>query len=164
MREPTRAYICGGATAVLYGWRRSTLDVDVRFDPQRDDVLREIPALKEELELNVELASPADFIPVIDNWESRSTFIAQMGKLSVYHFDVYAQALSKIERGNEQDVQDAMAMVRAGLIDVARLREYYDTVRPMLFRYPSIDPPSFDRAVEAFLGAFVRRPDDLPGR
>ncbi len=51
-------YLTGGATAVLEGWRPSTVDVDVRFEPDSDEPLRRIAELKEKLELNVELASP----------------------------------------------------------------------------------------------------------
>ena len=28
----TRVYFTGGATAVLLGWRRSTIDIDIRID------------------------------------------------------------------------------------------------------------------------------------
>lgn len=34
----TRMYLTGGATAVLEGWRASTVDIDVRFDPDLEDV------------------------------------------------------------------------------------------------------------------------------
>src|SRR4029450_3378118 len=66
---PGRAFLTGGATAVLHGWRASTIDVDVVFRPESDALLRAIPALKEGLELNVELASPAHFIPELPGWE-----------------------------------------------------------------------------------------------
>ena len=70
-REDARVYFTGGATAVLSGWRDSTIDVDLKLVPEQDALLRAIPALKESLELNVELASPADFIPVPPGWEDR---------------------------------------------------------------------------------------------
>jgi hypothetical protein len=62
-RIRVRIYLTGGATGVLEGWRESTIDVDLRFEPKSDELLREIPALKESLGVNVELASPPDFIP-----------------------------------------------------------------------------------------------------
>src|SRR3989304_8941069 len=88
----TRVYFTGGATAVLLGWRRSTIDIDIRIVPETDRLLRGIPLLQEELRINVELASPADFIPVPASWEDRSLFIASEGKIAFYHFDPYAQA------------------------------------------------------------------------
>ena len=50
----TRMYLTGGATAVLEGWRQSTADVDVRFEPDSDVALRHIGELKERLSVNVE--------------------------------------------------------------------------------------------------------------
>ena len=61
-----RAYFTGGVSAVLMGWREATIDVDLTLVPERDEVLRSIPALKEELELSVELASPAHFLPELN--------------------------------------------------------------------------------------------------
>jgi hypothetical protein len=42
-----RVYLTGGATAVLKGWRASTIDVDIKAIPDQDELLREIPKLKE---------------------------------------------------------------------------------------------------------------------
>src|SRR5215471_3664328 len=94
--HPTRVYLTGGASAVLEGWRASTLDLDVRFEPD-DDLLRELPRLKERLGINVELASPPDFVPELPGWRERSQLVISDGNVSVYHFDFYSQALSKIE-------------------------------------------------------------------
>ena len=68
----TTVYFTGGASAVLLGWRATTIDVDLRFVPESDRLLRAIPNLKEELQINVELASPSDFIPEIPGWRERS--------------------------------------------------------------------------------------------
>lgn len=61
--QDATCYLLGGATAVLSGWRESTIDVDVHLEPAADELLRAIQDLKERLEVNIELASPADFIP-----------------------------------------------------------------------------------------------------
>src|SRR5919201_178901 len=60
-RREGDCYLTGGATAVLLGWRPTTLDVDIRVEPEQDEVLRALVRIKEELAVNVELASPADF-------------------------------------------------------------------------------------------------------
>jgi hypothetical protein len=52
----TRIYFAGGATAVLMGWRTTTIDVDLKIVPERDAVFRAIQSLKDELQVNVELA------------------------------------------------------------------------------------------------------------
>lgn len=147
------AYFTGGATAVLMGWRESTIDVDIRFEPEMDEVLRAIPNLKEELHINIEFASPADFIPVAPNWQERSTFVETHGSLSFFHFDLYPQALAKVERGHEQDLEDVREMIRRGLIEPARALTYYEEIQSNLFRFPAIDEHSFREAVEKQFGS-----------
>jgi hypothetical protein len=48
-RHPARIYLTGGATAVLLGWRASTIDVDILIVPEDDALLRALPELKEEM-------------------------------------------------------------------------------------------------------------------
>ena len=95
---PARLYLTGGATAVLEGWRGTTVDIDVHLEPDTDELLRRIPELKERLGVNVELASPAQFIPELPEWRERSRFIERAGALDVFRFDPYSQVLSKLER------------------------------------------------------------------
>ena len=148
----TRVYFTGGATAVLLGWRKSTIDVDIKVEPDTDAMFRAIPHIKESLQLNVELASPIDFIPVRPGWQDRSPFVAQEGRTSFYHFDPYAQALAKVERGHRQDVDDVREMVSRGMIDPSAAWQYYTSIEPQLLRYPAVDPQSFRRAIEAAFG------------
>src|SRR5438128_3878857 len=84
-------YLTGGATAVLLGWRPTTLDVDIRLEPEQDELLRALTRIKDELAVNVELASPADFIPLPEGWRDRSVFELRAGRLSFRHFDPYSQ-------------------------------------------------------------------------
>ena len=145
-------YFTGGATAVLVGWRPSTVDVDVLFVPEQDSVLRALTRIKDELSINVELVSPADFIPVPAGWEERGVFAGRAGRLSFYHFDPYAQALAKLERAHAQDLADVEAIVSAGLIDAERARGYFLEIEPNLYRYPAVDPPTFRRRVDEYFG------------
>ncbi len=147
-REDVRTYLVGGTTAVLLGWRTSTMDVDLVMQPESDAVLRAIPALKERLHLNVELASPDHFIPVPDGWEDRSPFIRTIGRMLFFHYDLYAQALAKVERGHTRDLADVHAMLDRGLIEPAKARAYFQQLEPKLYRYPAIDPPTFRQAVD----------------
>ncbi len=151
---PARMYLTGGATAVLEGWRATTVDIDVRFEPDADELLRHLPALKDRLQLNVELASPPDFIPELPGWRERSPFVIREGNLDVHHFDPYSQALAKLERAFDQDLEDVRDMLDGGLILPTRALELYESIEPNLFRYPAIDPPSFRSRVEA---AFAQR-------
>jgi hypothetical protein len=147
-RADARVYLVGGASAVLLEWRSSTIDIDVEIRPESDALLRAIPELKERLQVNVELASPGHFIPELPGWEERSPFIAREGRLSFHHYDFYAQALAKIERGHARDQADVRAMFKRGLVEPQRLLQHFEAIEPDLYRYPAIDPKSFRLAVE----------------
>ena len=145
----TRVYLTGGASAVLFDWRKTTIDVDLTFEPESDEIFRAIATLKDQLQVNVELASPAHFIPAVPGWQSRSIFIRREGKASFYHYDFYAQALAKIERGHAQDLNDVACMVEAGLVDRKQLPEFFDRLAGDLPRYPAISVDKFRSAVKA---------------
>jgi hypothetical protein len=149
--EPATAFLTGGSTAVLLGWRDSTIDIDVKFVPDSPAFMRVIPYLKEELEINVELASPDLFIPVPPRWEERSPWEATEGLLTVRHFELTAQAMAKLERGHVRDLEDVQAMLDRGLVSPAGLRTFLDAIEPDLYRFPAVDPSSLRRAVEAMI-------------
>jgi hypothetical protein len=146
-----RIYLTGGSTAVIEGWRETTVDVDLRFEPEADELLRAIPALKELLGVNVELASPPDFIPELPGWRERSPHVVREGRVDVYHFDFYSQALSKIERGFEQDLADVREMIERGYVEPSPLRKLFEEIDPELYRYPAIDAGAFRKKLEAAL-------------
>ena len=150
--EDTTIYLTGGATAVLHGWRDSTVDIDLRLEPDSDELLRRIATVKDELHVNVELASPPDFIPELPGWRERSPFAFAEGRITVRHFDPYSQALSKISRDFELDRADVKAMIEHGLVAPERLEELFETIEPELFRYPSIDARDFRAKLERTLG------------
>lgn len=147
-----RVYFTGGVSALLLEWRATTIDVDIKMVPEQDALFRALPALKESLELNVEIAAPDQFIPPLPQWEERSPLISREGRLSFHHYDFYSQALAKIERGHSRDVIDVRAMLESGLIDPRSALGYFAQIEPELYRYPAVDPRGFRRAVEEMLG------------
>ncbi|MFN2500628.1 MAG: DUF6036 family nucleotidyltransferase [Pyrinomonadaceae bacterium] len=149
-----RVYLTGGSSAVLHGWRLTTLDIDLKFIPDLDEIFRQLPKLKEELEMNIELAAPSDFIPELPGWEERSIYIGSEGKIRFYHYDPYSQALSKIERGHTQDVADVESMFRDKLIDVEQLLRHFKEIESRLYRYPAINPDKFAANVRAVIERF----------
>jgi hypothetical protein len=158
-RDSASIYFTGGATAVLYGWRASTVDVDLRVEPDRDEILRDLVALKERLNINIELASPQDFVPVSADWRAQSPFIERQGRISFHHFDLYAQALSKAERHHAQDIDDIRAMLGLGLIQPEAMLRYHERVATELHRYPAIEAEALRSAVESLFGT-GRSPGD----
>lgn len=148
-KSPVRAYLVGGATAVLQGWRPSTTDVDLTFEPESREVYEAIPRLKTALDVNVELASPAHFVPELPGWRDRCRHVGTWGSLVVFHYDPYGQVLAKLERGHEQDRLDVRHFVDSGLVDPARLRELFARAAPDLVRYPAVDEATLRARVEA---------------
>ena len=143
-------YLTGGATAVWHHWRPMTIDVDLKPDPEPAGLFEAMALLKNELDINVELASPDQFIPALPGWRERSRFIAQHGRVHFFHYDFYAQALSKLQRWHERDVRDVHSMLRSGMIEPGQLLELFAQIEPQLIRYPAIDPASFREAVATF--------------
>lgn len=75
----------------------------------------------------------------------------EAGNVQVRNFDPYSQALSKIERGFNQDLADVENMLKGGLVQQDRLLELYEQIEPELYRYPAIDPAAFRRKVSRVL-------------
>ena len=122
----TKMYLTGGATAVLEGWRESTVDIDV----------------------NVELIA-VGVPPPLPAWPERSRFRFREGNLEVFDFDPYSQALSKLQRGFELDLADVRSMVESGQVKPRKLRELYADIEGELYRFPAVDPASLQAAVES---------------
>ena len=150
-RGPGRVYFTGGATAVLKGWRDATVDVDLKLDPEPAGVFEAIARLKDELNLNVELASPDQFIPDPPGSAERAEFIGREGAVEFYHYDFYAQALAKIERGHARDLGDVEAMLERGYVERRQLEQLFDAIEPQLLRFPGIDPAAFRAKVRRVL-------------
>ena len=149
-----------GATALLEGFRDATIDIDIKIDPDRGDVLRALPAIKEALGVNIELASPDLFIPVSDGWESRSPLVDRVGAVTYRNFDLAAQALAKIERGHERDQRDVQDLLAAGLVTPEAIRAEWTRIRDDLYRYPAIDPASLAANIDQALEG--QRPGPAP--
>jgi hypothetical protein len=144
-------YFTGGASALLIGWRSSTTDVDIRLDPEPPGIFQSIAKLKQELNINIELASPQDFLPTLPGWRDRSVFIGKQGQISFYHYDFTAQALSKISRGFDRDINDVRAMYKQKLFSLTDLRDCFEAIAPELIRFPSLDPDLLRSRVENFI-------------
>ena len=78
-RSSGRIYLVGGSCAVLVGWRATTVDVDLKLDPEPAGAFEAIAGLKDTLGVNVELAAPDQFIPPLPGWRERSPFVVRHG-------------------------------------------------------------------------------------
>lgn len=132
-RHPARLYLVGGTTLVYEGLREQSLDIDIAYeveDRYEAEFAHTIRTLKDELQINVEQASPGDFIPLPAGWKDRARFVGRFGQVDVYHFDLYSTSLSKIERGREGDYQDVLALLRAEQIEFDELRQAFANILP----------------------------------
>ncbi|MDQ2906400.1 MAG: DUF6036 family nucleotidyltransferase [Ktedonobacteraceae bacterium] len=121
-RQPGRLYLTGGAALVHRGIRPGqTLDIDIQITVDPANLTSQIAQLKQKMNINIEFASPGDFIPLPTQWEARSEFIKRYDQVDVFYFDWYSIALSKMQRANRQDVVDVQLLVRQGNVEVKEL-------------------------------------------
>ena len=159
-RGPGSIYFTGGASALLIGWRSSTVDIDIRLDPEPPGIFQAIAKLKQELNINIELASPQDFLPPVPGWRDRSVFIGKQGQILFYHYDFTAQALAKLSRGYDRDINDVQSMYEQKLFSLRELRDCFEAILPELIKFPSLDPDVIRSRVEHFIERFENTPEE----
>jgi hypothetical protein len=116
---PAALYLVGGGALLLLDSPRGTLDVDyVGHDmPSRwNELQRVIDALGNEMGIKIEAVPLDDMIPLPLNSAQRHLPVGAFGSIQVYIFDPYAIALSKLDRGNESDMQDIVFLIRRNYI------------------------------------------------
>ena len=154
-RKPGRLYLVGGAALVHAGVRPGfTQDIDIQVSGANEgELIVAIQRLIQQLQINVEFASPADFIPLPSQWEMHAQYVGRYGGVDVFYFDFYSIALSKIERGNSRDIDDVKLLVQQGIITLNELDAAYREVLAQLGqgRYPRITPQRFSERYAAVL-------------
>jgi len=100
------------------GLRGATLAIGYVVNADNPSALAEfeqlVRALKNELDVNVEPASPADFLPIPRSVMEQSRYVRRHGRLDVYYYHLPSLVLAKAARGFEQDLADAERLIRAG--------------------------------------------------
>jgi hypothetical protein len=155
-RQSGRLYLVGGAALVHAGIRPGispvTQDIDVEI--ASGDMYQIIGQIKQQLNLNVEFASPGDFIPLPKNWQQFSRFVARYGKVDVFYFDFTSIALSKIDRSSARDIQDVILLIQSNTITLQQLDQAAQEIAAQMGKgaYKRLDS-------QAFLGRYqVIRP------
>ncbi len=76
---------------------------------------------------------------------------------NVFHFDPHSTALSKVARGTEEDLNDVLALLRTGRLELASLERYYQEIRPQLAaKNLRQDPKEFDANFQALRAMWGR--------
>lgn len=149
VRKPAAVYLTGGSTAILLGFREGTIDIDMAGD--LDEIFSAIPKLKIDLNINIELAKPTDFVPGLPGENERHVYIGSFGPATFYHFDPYGQVFSKIVRAHGTDIQDAKDLAHRELADPTKISEMVKKLPDREFhRYPRLNRESVERAVADF--------------
>jgi hypothetical protein len=151
-----RLYLVGGTTLVFEAYRQQTLEIDIVIEVAPEDhsaFIQIVRELKETLDVNVEEASPGDFIPLPGGYADRHEFIARFGQLYVFHFDLYSTALSKIERGRSQDLADVILLLQAQRIEWEQLEKFFQEILPRVGTQSlKQDPVEFEKNFRALEG------------
>ena len=110
----------------MLGSPRPTVDLDyvgIDLPAQRDEFQNMLHSMADEMRIEVEALPFQEFIPLPQDFERRHIQIGQFAKLTVYVFDPYSIALSKIERGFESDLDDVVFLLQQKLIESKRLMQ-----------------------------------------
>lgn len=153
-RRTYRLFLVGGGSAVYLGWRRASIDVDLFTE--EDALFRNIQEIKERLNVNVERVRPEDFVPPLADSEDRHVFIDRVGTIALYHYDPYAQLLSKVVRGFQRDMADAREFIKSGMVDAHAFRTLVRGIPDSAYaKYPRLSRRGVESAVDAFLSALA---------
>ena len=91
-------------------------------------------------------------VPLAEGAETRAQLVGEFGQATVYVFDLYSIALSKLARAAGKDVQDVKDMLSVGVITCRELRRHYESVAARFSKYVNRgDQAAFRRKVEGFL-------------
>jgi len=146
-RKSGRLYLVGGAALIHAGVRPGvTLDIDIHVGSENEgDLIVGIQRLIQQMQINIEFASPQDFIPLPAQWEAHAQYVGRYGQIDVFYFDFYSIALSKIERGTTRDIEDVRLLIQQQRIRLDELDTAYQEVFAQLGkgRYPKITPERF---------------------
>ena len=146
-RQTGRLYLVGGAALVHAGIRPGTSATtqDIDIEVASGDMYEVINQLKQQLQINVEFASPGDFIPLPRDWQSLSRYAGRYGSIDVFYFDFYSIALSKIDRGNSRDLQDVALLLQKQAITLQELDSAAQEVAAQMGKgsYKRLDPNAF---------------------
>lgn len=111
-----------------------------------------LAALRDELGLNIEFASPDQFIPVLAGWPDRSPFVERVADTTYRHFEYLAQALAKTSRQVAHDRADVLALVDRSLVSGADVWAYLRAVEEQLHRYPQVRAAQLAQKIRDLLG------------
>jgi hypothetical protein len=131
LNRPGVIFLLGGSSLTWLEVKRDSIDVDLALAEDESDpvpLLEAIAAAGDFIEAVVDVMRPHEMLPLPEGYAERMELAAQFGPLTVYLFDPYSIALTKLARSAAKDTLDVGGMLQAGLIDCATLRHHFDSV------------------------------------
>ena len=141
-------FLLGGGALEMLGGARPTVDLDyVGNDLQPDNLQQLMMQIANEMQIELEAVPIAEFVPVPANAQKRAVLVGEFGNLTVYIFDPYTIALSKLDRGFDNDIEDVLFLVRNQLITVEQLAMFVETAVSQANRF-DLDATAMRRHLE----------------
>jgi hypothetical protein len=143
LTQPASIHILGGSALVLLGRSRRTLDLDFAGSDlpsgERGELRERLEQGAAEMKVAIEPIPFEQFVPLPSDAATRHRYVGQFGKLTVYVFDPYSIALSKVERGFKTDIDDVVFMLRHRIIALSALETCVNAAIPRAREF-DIDP------------------------
>lgn len=155
VRGPGSIFLVGGTSAVWFGWRDSTTDIDIDCSPEPAGFFTAIEGIKRRLHMNIELSSPSHFVPALANWQGRNEYICSAGSVDFYHFDFYTQAYAKISRGHRRDLLDVEKMMTTKKVIASKLGELVHQRADQIENYPNLNREMLLKKVDDWVKSHV---------
>ena len=121
-------FLLGGGALEMLGGMRPTVDLDYVGDDIQPNSLQQLMAqIADDLHIEIEAVPIAEFIPLPLGAKERAILVGKFGNLTVYIFDPYTIALSKLDRGFDTDIEDICFLIHRDLVEVDQLAEFVET-------------------------------------
>ena len=152
VRNPHTVHLVDGTSAVLVGWRDSTRDIDVRPEPDSDQLLEALSELKDQLDVNIELASPLDYLPDLPGWPDRSPYQGRYGQIDVRTSTSACRRWRSSSGASIRTWSTSEPRSTRGLASADELESGWRQMQDRLFRFPSVNAEGVGRRLRDVLG------------
>jgi hypothetical protein len=154
LSESVELHCIGGFVITqMYGFERSTVDVDALLITPRDQQMRILERAGKGSELHKKYRLYLDFVTIVDppyNYDERlqEMFPRVYSHLTLFALDPYDLALTKLSRNIERDREDVKYLARKVPFDLAILKQRYEQG---LRSHITGDPRRHDLTVELWV-------------
>ncbi|MEM7115031.1 MAG: DUF6036 family nucleotidyltransferase [Chloroflexota bacterium] len=141
-------FLLGGCALGFLGSFRPTLDLDyVGSDIKQDAFQHLLLNTANEMHIEIEAVPIDEFVPLPTGAAERAILIGKYGLLTVYIFDPYTIALSKLDRGFDSDLEDIVFLARQALIEIKELTYMMSEAIPKAEQF-DLDPKTMERHLQ----------------